>query len=295
MKKTFLLRFSTFFLGCAVLGGCVGGGSGPSLEEQVQQQDMQLRQLQAEKADAWNQMQAMRQELNDMKHNMAEMRRASGQGGADPLLTPDPAAPAQQSAGAQTPEGVQPWGGQPQQPAAPAPAPAGVQPQAQGQPAPAPKPSTPGPVQAPSEATWGKANPDEQPVAAPAAQKDLAQALYDSGQNAFAARKYAEARRSFSDFTKNYSSHKLMPDAQFYLAECYFQSNQFSDAALAYNEIITKYAKSSRAPAAYLKQGICFSKSGQKAAAKARMQELIRKYPNSSEAGRAKAFLKTNG
>lgn len=290
MKKSFLLRFSTFFLGCAALGGCVAGGSGPSLEEQVQQQDMQLRQLQAEKADAWNQMQAMRQELNDMKHNMAEMKRASGQDPADPLQAADPSAPAHQPAGAQTPEGVQPWGAQPQQPAAPA----GAQPQAQGQPAPAHQPSTPGPVQAPSESTWGKANPDEQPVAAPAAQKDLAQALYDSGQNAFAARKYAEAQRSFSDFTKNYSSHKLMPDAQFYLAECYFQSNQFSDAALAYNEIITKYAKSARAPAAYLKQGICFSKSGQKAAAKARMQELIRKYPNSPEAGRAKAFLKTN-
>ena len=71
---------------------------------------------------------------------------------------------------------------------------------------------------------------------------------------------------------KNYPTHSMAPDAQYYLAECYFQRNQFPDAALAYDTVITKFAKSSRAPGAYLKQGICFSKMNQKAAAKARMR-----------------------
>ena len=93
---------------------------------------------------------------------------------------------------------------------------------------------------------------------------------------------------------KNFPTHSMAPDAQYYLAECYFQRNQFPDAALAYDTVITKFAKSSRAPGAYLKQGICFSKMNQKAAAKARMNELIKKYPNSPEAARAKTFLKTN-
>ena len=86
----------------------------------------------------------------------------------------------------------------------------------------------------------------------------------------------------------------MTAEAQYHLAECYFQRNQFADAALAYDTVITKYGKSSRAPGAYLKQGICFSKIKQTAAAKARMQELIKKYPNSPEAARAKTFLKTN-
>ena len=86
----------------------------------------------------------------------------------------------------------------------------------------------------------------------------------------------------------------MAPEAQYYLAECYFQRNQFADAALAYDTVITKYSKSSKAPAAYLKQGICFSKINQGAAAKSRLNELIRKYPNSAEAARAKTFLKTN-
>ena len=99
---------------------------------------------------------------------------------------------------------------------------------------------------------------------------------------------------SFADFMKNYPTHSMAPDAQYYLAECYFQRNQFPDAALAYDTVITKFSKSNRTPGAYLKQGICFSKMNQKAAAKARMNELIKKYPNSPEAARAKNFLKTN-
>ena len=93
---------------------------------------------------------------------------------------------------------------------------------------------------------------------------------------------------------KNYKTHTQVPEAQYYLAECYFQRNQFADASLAYDTVIKKYSTSSSAPGAYLKQGICFSKLNQGAAAKARMQELIKKYPNSPEAARAKAFLKNN-
>ena len=141
--------------------------------------------------------------------------------------------------------------------------------------------------------TWGQPTPQPEKQA-PVAQKDVSMALYDAGINAFTNRKYEEAQRSFSDFVKNYPNHTMTAEAQYHLAECYFQRNQFADAALAYDTVITKYGKSSRAPGAYLKQGICFSKIKQTAAAKARMQELIKKYPNSPEAARAKTFLKTN-
>ena len=70
-------------LGCAslLLGACVqsgsGGGSTLNLEQQVQQHDMQLRQLQPAQADAWNQLQAMRQELNTLKgQTICRMRAA---------------------------------------------------------------------------------------------------------------------------------------------------------------------------------------------------------------------------
>ena len=71
-------------LGCAslLLGACVqsgsGGGSTLNLEQQVQQHDMQLRQLQPAQADAWNQLQAMRQELNTLKGQMDDLQNAGG-------------------------------------------------------------------------------------------------------------------------------------------------------------------------------------------------------------------------
>ncbi|MCR5813439.1 MAG: tol-pal system protein YbgF [Desulfovibrio sp.] len=321
MRRSRFFCLSLIVTSSLALNACVGQRSA-SLEEQVQQQDMQLKQLQPAQADTLNQLQSMREEINELKGQLDDLKNVGGARAllnqvnkhdaalhqvensmamnfnlGDPLTPKTPSLPpAQPQAAAtpqppmnpapqtqatapgsygeplvaQTPPGVEPWKG------------ASAIPQAQA----APQAVTP-----PTESTWGKETPQQQ---APVPQKDLSLALYDAGLNAYNARNYSEAQRSFADFLKNYGSHNLVPDAQYYLAECYFQRNQFPEAALAYNEVITKYPKSSHAAGSYLKQGICFSKSGQKDAAKARMNELIKKYPSSPEAARAKNFLKTN-
>jgi len=294
------------------------------LEAQLQQHDAQLRRMQPAQADALNEVQAMRQELNEIKGQLVDIRNAGGAAAmVDKLnrheqalhqiessmamnfnLGAPIAAGAAGGAGAGAAVGAASAGT-----AVPAPTPA-----AYGQAQPQPQPvsltqasareaqgAVPGqPVQAavpqqtnqvPTGETWGRETPKPE---APKAQKDMTIALYDAGVNSFNARNYSEAQRSFSDYMKNFSSSPKAPAAQYYLAECYFQKNQFSDAALAYDTVITKYSNSAKAPAAYLKQGICFSKMGQGKAAQARMQELIRKYPSSPEAARARSFLKTN-
>lgn len=288
-------------LGCAslLLGACVqsgsGGGSTLNLEQQVQQHDMQLRQLQPAQADAWNHLQAMRQELNTLKGQMDDLQNVGGARALVERVNRHDAALRQvESSMALNLNLGDPLPSTPVSAAAPttpavpmtgtANTPSYGQPEATyGQPA--------QPAQAPNAGTWGQPSP--QPVVQ-APQKDISLALFDAGVNAFNARKYEEAQRSFTDFLKNYKDHNLAPEAQYYLAECYFQRNQFADAALAYDTVIKKYPKSTRTPGAYLKQGISFSKINQGAAAKARMQELIKKFPNSPEAARAKSFLKTN-
>ncbi len=307
MRRQRLLPFAALCCAGLALSGCAAGGLSSSssgggnlsLEQQVQQHDMMLKQLQPAQADMWNQVQTMRQELNALKGQVDDLKNV---GGARALvervnrhdaalrqietsmalnLNLGEALPAL-SAAAPTPPAAPvaaPGGDNPAQDAA------NMNPYAAG--------ANFGQAQnAGSGSTWGQASP--QPQAAPAPQKDISLALYDAGLNAFNSRRYDEAQRSFSDFIKNYADHSMAPDAQYYLAECYFQRNQFADAALAYDTVITKYGKSSKAPAAYLKQGICFSKINQGAAAKSRLNELIRKYPNSAEAARAKTFLKTN-
>ena len=316
MRRQRLLPLSALCCAGLVLSGCAAGGMSSSssggslsLEQQVQQHDMMLKQLQPAQADMWNQVQTMRQELNALKGQVDDLRNV---GGARALVERVnrhdaalrqietsmalnlnlgdslPALPAAAAAAATTaPAAPMSGASNPAQDAAAMnPYAAGANFGQPGQAAAAPA------AAAATGTTWGQASP--QPQTTPAPQKDISLALYDAGLNAFNARRYDEAQRSFSDFIKNYGDHSMAPEAQYYLAECYFQRNQFADAALAYDTVITKYGKSSKAPAAYLKQGICFSKINQGAAAKSRLNELIRKYPNSAEAARAKTFLKTN-
>lgn len=323
MKHSRFLTALGLLCSASLASGCVAGSSSSSssldLEQRVQQQDSQLRQLQPAQAEMWNQVQALRQEVQSLKGQVYDLQQVGGARAVVERLNkhdaalrqvetsmalnlnlgdPLPALPAASSAPAPVaaPALSDGWG----QTSATAPqsaAAAGTG-ETWGQPSTAlTATATTGAVAAGTAAvdqgsTWGQPTP--QPQQAPVAKKDVSMALYDAGINAFTNRKYDEAQRSFSDFVKNYPNHTMTAEAQYHLAECYFQRNQFADAALAYDTVITKYGKSSRAPGAYLKQGICFSKLKQTAAAKARMQELIKKYPNSPEAARAKTFLKTN-
>lgn len=319
MNSKRLLPLCGLICATAMLGACVGQGSSNAanesmyLEQRVQEHDTLLRQMQPAQAEVWNQVQAMRQELNALKGLVDDLKNVGGAaalaervrahdaalrqvetsmalnlnlgepmaaGGAAPAHAAAPQANAPLFQPQQTPYAAPAAGA-----AAGAAAGLATGPYGDAAAAPAAAPAAAG-------STWGQPTP--QPEAKPAAKKDISLALYDAGLNAFQARKYDEAQRSFADFMKNYPTHSMAPDAQYYLAECYFQRNQFPDAALAYDTVITKFSKSNRTPGAYLRQGICFSKMNQKAAAKARMNELIKKYPNSPEAARAKNFLKTN-
>ena len=246
MKKTLNASLAVLCIaGC--MTGCVNQSDYDSLQRRVQEQDSQLRQMQPAQADSWAQVQAMQQEMNQMKGQFDELQRAGGARAIIDKLNRHEAALRQVETSmainlnldgnaAAAPAGNEQPGAGSGQLTPPAAAPAQAQAQA----------AAPAQQQA------------QQQAAAPE-KKDTATALFDTGKADFTARKYKEAQRSFKDFTKNYKNDAKMPDATYYIAECYFQQNQFADAALAYDDVISKYAKSSKAPAAYLKQGISFS------------------------------------
>lgn len=318
MKNWFVAFTGLVLVGCAPLGSS-------SLEQRVEQQDMQLRQMQPQQADTWNEVQAMRQEIQQLKGQLAELNNAGGAKAiADrvrqhdaalrqvdnsmalnlPLGTPmpAPAVPPAAQAGipvtqgtAQAPITPQP-GNAPDssayaQAATPAATVATATPSAAAQTGAYGLPPDPEPVTPPDESKWGQADP--QPEPAPV-QKDLASALFEAGVNDYNARNYAAAERSFNDFIKNYPKNGRIAEAQYYVGECLFQRNQFPQAALEYDKVIKSYPKSSSAAASYYKQAICFGKMNQPDAAKMQMQAVISKYPSSPYAARAKTFLKTN-
>ena len=308
-KKNLLI----FALMAGTLAGCATRND--ELESQLLQHDAQIRQMQPVQADAWNQVQALREEVQELRGQLADLRRIGGTSVlvdklnrhdealrkietsmalefdlGDPIAPQANPTPVAQASG--TDAGVV---------AAVAPdfgatgstsltqSSAGAYGGIGDVPTSTTQASAAG--AAPAASTWGQETPRPKQ---PSANQDISEALYEAGVNAFNAKNYEDARRSFSDYLQNYATGPKAAQAQYYLGECYFQTNQFADAALAYDTVINQYPDSSRTPGAYLKQGICFSKLKQNKAARARMNELIKKFPQSAEAARAKTFLKTN-
>lgn len=130
------------------------------------------------------------------------------------------------------------------------------------------------------------------PVAAAAPrQQNPADAVYAKGLASFNSRQYQQALGIFQEFSRNFKTSTLMPNALFWIGECYFQLGDFANAALAYQEVIEKYPKSSKHPDALFKRGVAFAKLGNPGAAKLSFKEVIEKYPNSAFANRAKAMM----
>ncbi len=102
---------------------------------------------------------------------------------------------------------------------------------------------------------------------------------------------FAGARANFTEFmSKNPKSPKVA-DAQFYIAESYYNEKWFEKAILEYQVVIEKFTKSPKRPASLYKQAICFEKIGQKANAKALFKDVVSLYPSSPEAKLARKKL----
>jgi len=276
MQKTLIKNMLLIASVMALLGACAPKSDVDALQSRVRFQDQQLQQMQPAQADTWAQLQAIRQEMAALRGQMDDLQSAGGAHALVEKVNKHDAALRQVESALAMQFNLDSHG------AAYISAPA-FNPAGGGEYAP------PGIVAEPelANATY-RGGPPTATAAPPAAQKDTATALYDSGLTSYNARNYQESLRSFTDFTKTYGNHKLISNAWYYVGESNFQLNRFADAALAYDTVITNYGSSQRAPAAHLKQALSFSKLGQKAAADARLKELIRKFPNSPEAARAK-------
>ncbi len=283
MKK-FSLILLPAVLGSLTLTGCVNNQMN-TMQARLDQQEQQIRILNSQlsgvqpaQADTWAQVQSLRQEMSSVRGQIDDFNNATaavgGLSGLAQRVNRHDAA--LRSIGTQfamdlqldevAPDGI--------------PAASGVDPTVPA----TPQNVTTPPVEAPQTTA-----PQQ-----PAVQSDIAKALYDAGIQAFNARNYSGALKSFSDFTDTYPKHRLISNAWFWRGECQYQLGQFPAAALDYEQVISKFPKSGKVASAYLKQGMCFIKAGKKDAAKIRLQELVKKFPKSPEATRARQLMKDN-
>lgn len=108
--------------------------------------------------------------------------------------------------------------------------------------------------------------------------------LYDDAHIDFKEKKYAEARRKFDKFTKDFPKHEFLPNAYFWTGESDYADKKYEDAILSYESFLKKYPKHEKAKGAMLKQAFSFVEIGDKKTGKVLLEKVIEKYPNSREA-----------
>ncbi len=134
-------------------------------------------------------------------------------------------------------------------------------------------------------------NAEKAAEAAPKAPEDAAK-LYDEAHIAYKNKKYAEARKMFERFVKDYPKESLTPNSYFWIGETYYAEKKYEDAILAYEDFLKKYPNNEKARGAMLKQGYSFLELGDKKTGKVILETLIEKYPKSKEADAARNRLK---
>ncbi len=111
---------------------------------------------------------------------------------------------------------------------------------------------------------------------------------YDSAYQLFKDKRYKESREKFEVFIKEYPKTDLADNAQFWIAESYYNEKDFESAILSYETLLKKYPDSDKASGGMLKQGYAFAEIGDAKTGKIILNKLVEKYPNAKDAEAAK-------
>lgn len=122
--------------------------------------------------------------------------------------------------------------------------------------------------------------------------KSGAEKLYDKGLSEYRAENYKSAINSFTLFLEKNSSHKLLPNAKYWLGASRLKDGDYSGAVLEFQHIVADYPKHPKAPEALLKQAEAFGHFGDKMVQKKLYKDILSYYPKSDQAKIAKAKLK---
>lgn len=280
-------KFS-FLSAVLLLGACTATG-GNNLQYAVNENTRAIRQIQAQlanvqpaQADSWSQIQALRQEMANLKGALDNLQNSTAHLGGTAELGN---IIARHDRALRLIETQLAMDLQLNEPASPMPA-------ANGNTVPTETSNTQI-ITTPTPAVQPQTPAQTAPQTQPAQNTDTAQALYDSGINSFNSRDYQKSLNAFKDFTAVYPDHNLVSNAWFWQGECQYQLKNFAGAALAYEKVISQFPNSNKAPACYLKQAMSFIELNKKDAAKQRLNELVTIYPKAAEAKRAQSILQT--
>ena len=88
--------------------------------------------------------------------------------------------------------------------------------------------------------------------------------LYQAALDKIEEGSYLEAAASFSRFLERYPKSTFAAQANFWVAESYFETKDYQRAIKQYRAVVAKYPKDEKARQALLRQAECFAKLGMK-------------------------------
>jgi tol-pal system protein YbgF len=119
-----------------------------------------------------------------------------------------------------------------------------------------------------------------------------AESIYNAAVAQFNRGSLATARTAFQQFLQAFPSHRLAPDAHFYLADILVQEDRIEDALDAFREISELFPTASKVPDAMYRSALLQIELGRKADARATLERVVNTYPSSSVATLARDKLR---
>jgi tol-pal system protein YbgF len=95
---------------------------------------------------------------------------------------------------------------------------------------------------------------------------------------------YDLAITGFRSYLQTYPRTSLAPNAQYWLAECYFSQKNYKQAIDEFDVVVREHADSPKVPSALFKQGEAYTQMGDTKQATAVFCELMSKHGKTREA-----------
>jgi len=110
----------------------------------------------------------------------------------------------------------------------------------------------------------------------------------------YSTNKFSAAIQAFELFLKESPASEYVPNAHYWIGECYYSSSDVPAALVAFQKVVDGWPKHPKASDALLKIGYSLTAQKQQEKAKAIFERLIRSYPGSPAAVKARERLMSN-
>jgi len=133
------------------------------------------------------------------------------------------------------------------------------------------------------------------PSGPPASQVPSADVLYSTALRDFISGKYDLARQEFLDYLKHYGRTQLAGNAQFYIADTFYQQKDYRRAVTEYDKVFDQFPGSYKIAASHLKKGYALLELNEREKGVAELRSLVDKFPGTEEGKWAQARLERLG